>query len=43
MTFGWMKYLRNSLATVMFLAPFGISPCVTPTMLGTGLPALSFG
>src|SRR5256712_12377807 len=43
MTFGWMKYLRNSLATVTFLAPFGISPLVYPTMLGIGFPASSVG
>src|SRR6516165_6847911 len=42
-TFGWIRYLRNSFATVTFCAPLGISPQVVRAWLGTGLPAFDSG
>src|ERR1700737_1366461 len=42
-TFGWIKYLRKSFATVTFFAPFGIRPQTGPAWLGTGLPSLLSG
>jgi hypothetical protein len=39
-TFGWIKYLRKSLATSTFFAPFGIRPHALAALLGTGLPSL---
>jgi hypothetical protein len=39
-TLGWIKYLRKSLATATFFAPFGISPQALAALLGTGLPSL---
>src|SRR6516225_4673634 len=42
-TLGWIRYLRNSFATVTFFAPFGIRPQVVRAWLVTGLPSFDIG
>src|SRR5215472_12250740 len=40
LTLGWIIYLKKSLATVTFLAPFGTNRVLLVAWLGTGLPSL---